>query len=139
MVGIGTKMSNGCTSGHGVQGLARFSLRSWVAVPTFMVSAIAVASAIHNDVLKNSLPAPLHDALFATVQYPSGLDDAVNFFAPPLLLLGLAAYCFTFNLLKYKPSETAFDFDPSTGDEIERAATQAERAAETQLNALRTL
>ena len=35
-VGFGTKLSNGCTSGHGICGLARFSKRSLVAVCTFM-------------------------------------------------------------------------------------------------------
>jgi hypothetical protein len=43
LVGYGTRMSNGCTSGHGVCGLGRMSLRSLVAVITFMLTgAIAV-------------------------------------------------------------------------------------------------
>jgi uncharacterized membrane protein YedE/YeeE len=42
-VGGGTRMCGGCTSGHGVCGLARFSFRSLVAVPTFMgVAAVAL-------------------------------------------------------------------------------------------------
>jgi len=41
MVGIGTAIGSGCTSGHGVCGLARFSRRSAVAVVTFMVAAAA--------------------------------------------------------------------------------------------------
>jgi hypothetical protein len=32
LVGVGTKMGNGCTSGHGVCGISRFSLRSIAAV-----------------------------------------------------------------------------------------------------------
>lgn len=40
IVGIGTKWANGCTSGHGVSGLARLSLRSFVAVPLFIGAAI---------------------------------------------------------------------------------------------------
>lgn len=40
LVGFGTKLGNGCTSGHGVCGLARLSKRSFVAVMTFMTSAI---------------------------------------------------------------------------------------------------
>lgn len=35
-VGFGTRLANGCTSGHGVCGLARFSRRSLVAVLIFM-------------------------------------------------------------------------------------------------------
>lgn len=42
LVGVGTRMGGGCTSGHGVCGLSRFSLRSMVAVPVFMTSAAAV-------------------------------------------------------------------------------------------------
>ena len=36
MVGIGVHIGCGCTSGHGVCGISRISLRSLVAVPTFM-------------------------------------------------------------------------------------------------------
>lgn len=38
LVGIGTRYGAGCTSGHGVCGLARFSLRSLVATLCFMLS-----------------------------------------------------------------------------------------------------
>lgn len=40
LVGYGTSMGNGCTSGHGISGLSRLSLRSLVATLTFMGSAI---------------------------------------------------------------------------------------------------
>jgi len=40
LVGFGTRMGNGCTSGHGVCGLGRFSVRSLAAVLTFMATAI---------------------------------------------------------------------------------------------------
>jgi uncharacterized protein len=39
-VGFGTRMGSGCTSGHGVCGLGRFSLRSGVAVITFLSTGI---------------------------------------------------------------------------------------------------
>ena len=38
LVGVGTWMSGGCTSGHGVCGLSRLSLRSLVATLTFMAA-----------------------------------------------------------------------------------------------------
>lgn len=41
LVGFGTRMGNGCTSGHGVCGLGRLSPRSLVAVLVFMATAIA--------------------------------------------------------------------------------------------------
>ena len=40
LTGIGTRMGNGCTSGHGICGLARLSPRSFVAVPIFLGIAI---------------------------------------------------------------------------------------------------
>ena len=40
LVGFGTSMGNGCTSGHGVCGLGRFSVRSLAAVLVFMASAM---------------------------------------------------------------------------------------------------
>ena len=40
LVGYGTSLGNGCTSGHGVCGLGRLSLRSLVATVTFLLVAI---------------------------------------------------------------------------------------------------
>jgi uncharacterized protein len=40
LVGFGTRMGNGCTSGHGVCGLGRLSFRSLVAVITFLGTAM---------------------------------------------------------------------------------------------------
>jgi uncharacterized membrane protein YedE/YeeE len=40
LTGFGTKIGNGCTSGHGICGLARLSRRSFVAVGVFFVVAI---------------------------------------------------------------------------------------------------
>jgi uncharacterized membrane protein YedE/YeeE len=44
LVGFGTRLSNGCTSGHGVCGIARLSPRSLVATGVFMIAAIAVVA-----------------------------------------------------------------------------------------------
>ena len=40
MVGFGTRLSNGCTSGHGISGISRFSLRSIIATITFIIVGI---------------------------------------------------------------------------------------------------
>lgn len=46
LVGVGTKLSGGCTSGHGVCGLSRLSTRSLVATVVFIgTGAIAVLAA----------------------------------------------------------------------------------------------
>jgi len=55
LVGFGTRMGGGCTSGHGVCGLSRLSLRSMVAVLTFMLTA-AIAVFVVRHVLKLWLP-----------------------------------------------------------------------------------
>lgn len=44
LTGLGTKIGNGCTSGHGVCGLARLSLRSAVAVAVFFGVAIVTVA-----------------------------------------------------------------------------------------------
>jgi uncharacterized membrane protein YedE/YeeE len=48
LVGFGTSLGGGCTSGHGVCGLGRFSVRSLVAVLTFMASAIVTVLLTHH-------------------------------------------------------------------------------------------
>jgi uncharacterized membrane protein YedE/YeeE len=40
LVGLGTSVGNGCTSGHGICGISRFSLRSIIATITFMIVGI---------------------------------------------------------------------------------------------------
>lgn len=46
LVGVGTRLGSGCTSGHGVCGLSRFSVRSLVATLVFMVVGFATATLI---------------------------------------------------------------------------------------------
>jgi uncharacterized membrane protein YedE/YeeE len=40
LVGLGTSLGNGCTSGHGICGLSRFSIRSIVATFVFVISGM---------------------------------------------------------------------------------------------------
>lgn len=44
LVGFGTRMGSGCTSGHGILGLARLSRRSIAATVTFLAAGIAAAT-----------------------------------------------------------------------------------------------
>jgi uncharacterized membrane protein YedE/YeeE len=48
IVGVGTTYGSGCTSGHGICGLARFSMRSLVATSTFVVAAAATVFIIRH-------------------------------------------------------------------------------------------
>ncbi len=49
-VGVGTRIGNGCTSGHGVCGIANLSPRSLVATLTFMISAALVVYVVRHAV-----------------------------------------------------------------------------------------
>ena len=40
LIGFGTRMSGGCTSGHGICGLAMLSIRSLIATPIFMATGM---------------------------------------------------------------------------------------------------
>ncbi len=44
LVGVGTRLGNGCTSGHGICGLSRLSPRSLAAVAVFMVLGMVTAT-----------------------------------------------------------------------------------------------
>ena len=48
LVGYGAVWGGGCTSGHGVCGLARLAPRSFVAVPVFMVAAMVTVYVIRH-------------------------------------------------------------------------------------------
>jgi len=48
LVGFGTRLGSGCTSGHGICGIARLSPRSIAATMIFMVAAIIVVALTHH-------------------------------------------------------------------------------------------
>ena len=48
LTGLGTRMARGCTSGHGVSGIGRLSLRSFIAVPVFLSVAILTVFTLKN-------------------------------------------------------------------------------------------
>lgn len=48
LVGIGARLGNGCTSGHGICGLGRLAPRSVVAVAVFMAAAVASATIVNH-------------------------------------------------------------------------------------------
>src|SRR5580692_10671584 len=48
LVGFGTRLGNGCTSGHGICGIARLSSRSITATGVFMIAAIVVVALTHH-------------------------------------------------------------------------------------------
>ena len=48
LVGLGARLGSGCTSGHGICGIARLSPRSIAATGVFMVTAIVVVTLTHH-------------------------------------------------------------------------------------------
>jgi uncharacterized protein len=48
LVGFGTQLGSGCTSGHGVCGISRLSLRSLIATGTFMLTGFATVFVIRH-------------------------------------------------------------------------------------------
>lgn len=48
LVGVGTRLGSGCTSGHGVCGISRVSPRSIAATATFMATGIATVAALRS-------------------------------------------------------------------------------------------
>ena len=93
-VGFGTKLANGCTSGHGVCGLPRFAIRSWIAVPTFLFTAIIVSN------IKNFM------GLFSDREYLEDIYLVPSVFEHPSVHWLTMGTCFTllafFTYNKYK-------------------------------------
>ncbi len=50
LVGYGTHVGSGCTSGHGICGIPRFSKRSIVATCVFMAAAVITVFVVHHFV-----------------------------------------------------------------------------------------
>lgn len=48
LVGFGTRLGSGCTSGHGVCGISRLSVRSLTATATFMLAGIATTALLRH-------------------------------------------------------------------------------------------
>jgi uncharacterized membrane protein YedE/YeeE len=48
LVGLGARIGGGCTSGHGVCGIARLSIRSIIATATFMITAMVVVATMRH-------------------------------------------------------------------------------------------
>ena len=47
LVGLGSRLANGCTSGHGICGIGRFSVRSIVSTCLFMFSGMLIVALVH--------------------------------------------------------------------------------------------
>jgi len=89
LVGVGTKLGNGCTSGHMIAGLSRFSPRSAVATVSFMLSGVITTYFVHGNSLSpiNNLPydwtlSNLSKSLIVLQAVPVALSIALHLAAP---------------------------------------------------------
>lgn len=100
LVGFGTKLGNGCTSGHGVCGLPRLSLRSFVAVGSFLTTAVGISTLrFHEPFLHETDTAS--DRLIEVYDHVAQAGMALLF----LIVLGLCLYC----LFTKKAPEERYD------------------------------
>lgn len=95
LVGYGTRLGSGCTSGHGLCGLSRFSPRSLVAVLTFMASGAVTATIANQPQIYAMLTTPT----------PYTVDNIFMKVVPTLSILGLS---YVYNTIetnrKHRPS-----------------------------------
>lgn len=91
ITGLGTRMGGGCTSGHGVCGLSRLSLRSLTAVCTFMFTG-AVTSYLTRE-------GPLATMVMLPEAAPEVLNsaDVIGSLLPTLVACGAAIVTFSYN------------------------------------------
>ncbi len=68
LVGLGSAMGNGCTSGHGICGSARLSPRSFAYTATFMVAGMATATAAGSVTALSVAPLPAALAMPTTAE-----------------------------------------------------------------------
>ena len=89
-VGLGTKLANGCTSGHGVCGMSRISKRSLVAVPIFTLSSILTTMALNAPALASitsifkTTALPLYSKFLGTIATAAVVGLGLLRETPPL-------------------------------------------------------
>lgn len=89
LVGSGTYFGNGCTSGHGLAGLSRFSLRSLVATPIFMVAA-ALTSMIKSQFAVGDM-APFVEITGAQLESIGWISLGLLILAIPMFIFALSS------------------------------------------------
>ena len=78
LTGLGTRMANGCTSGHGLVGLARLSPRSLSAVLSFMSTAVLTATVANSS--------KFHDVLFSLqMKHQDYAGPSLSYFTPAIV------------------------------------------------------
>lgn len=84
LVGLGSRMGSGCTSGHGLCGLSRLSLRSFGAVLAFNIAGAVSASLTRSSSLRSYF--------YVSNGFSDGLNP--NIYVNSLLSVGVSVYCY---------------------------------------------
>jgi len=97
ITGFGTRMGSGCTSGHGICGLPRWSLRSLIAVCSFMFTGGVTAYLTRETALGQSAPVALFTDAHADTVPGSGDTQAAAALLPTGLAMGATVLMFSYN------------------------------------------
>lgn len=121
LVGFGTKLGNGCTTGHGICGLARMSKRSLASVITFMGSAVASTYLTGTDSPLSNWTSFLRTESAATTAFTS---DAL--FGGRLLTLSVIAAAVTAaTVMVYRGGGKTFEQQTQVKNAAHKAAPAA--------------
>lgn len=114
LVGFGTKLSNGCTSGHGVCGIPRLNWRSYAAVGVFLSSAIGIATLRHHVPFLegNSFFEKWGKTLYENSEITR---DAIYFSSLGIVLLASFAFLVFYFVSEYDKEKSRDFSDSATG------------------------
>lgn len=96
ITGFGTRLANGCTSGHGLCGLSRLSPRSLVAVLSFMGSGALTAYITRNTAVAELLKGSTADQSISNVQYDVTMTERIMFWLPTALSFAVSSAAFSY-------------------------------------------
>lgn len=114
LVGFGTKLSNGCTSGHGVCGLPRFNWRSYVAVGVFLFTAMGIATLRYHVPFLNG-QSFFESAGISIYESSEVLRDSIYFSSLGLVIFASIIYLFYVYYKEYKLENSREFSDAAVG------------------------
>jgi uncharacterized protein len=123
LVGFGTKLSNGCTTGHGICGMARLSKRSIAAVCSFMISGLAMACVTAPD---NQVMSKYTKSLRANQGPPDLFSQWLGLVVSALIVLPtILALANLFGVVRLSSQTSVGDVEQAKGT-VQESANQVE-------------
>jgi uncharacterized membrane protein YedE/YeeE/predicted outer membrane lipoprotein len=115
LVGLGTTLGSGCTSGHGVCGLPRFSQRSLVASMSFFATGVATQTVIQANERIRNMVTPGEEHLSQLDQVIAKISDLDLGTSVPIVGVTLASAFGVISYLNYRKM-----FADKSADEVEK-------------------